>query len=164
MEKRFSWRRNENSFKTHLGGWLLFSLLLSPIAGLSSCSDDKDEPSNGIVGEWISDNGHIYYKFNSNGTGRYICLADEPGYNPDKPDAVIAHPVDPEDFTYTIDGDIITMTSHWTNWEGETETDIEEYTYNISDGILSLKEERYFSNGEWNQSSYSSWTYYNRWK
>lgn len=65
---------------------------------MSSCSsDDGDEQkdsSKSIVGEWISKDG-IYYQFRANGTGRYICLKDEPN--------------DPYEFEYNVKDNVLTM-------------------------------------------------------
>lgn len=144
---------------------LAVTLFFSLMGGmLTACSDDdKDSPTSGIVGEWISDNGHLYYRFNSNGTGRYICLADEPGYNPEHPDAVINHPDDPDDFTYKVEGDHIIISSTWTNHEGKEIIDQEDYLYDLSGNTLQLKCIRYTDEaGEWHDSYSPSWTAYIR--
>lgn len=116
----------------------------------SSCDDD-DKSNSQITGEWISDNGDIYYQFNSNGTGRYICLADEPGYNPEYPEAAIKHPVDPYYFNYSFDGE----TLRTREYDGNNKEDYTDYTFTVSieGNILQMK------------SSYNSkWEIYRRYK
>ena len=145
---------------------LTVTLFFSLMGGiLTACSDDdKDSPATGIVGEWISDDGDLYYRFNSNGTGRYICLGDEPGYNPEYPDAAINHPIDPYDFTYKIEGDHILISTPWTNYEGKEIIDQEDYLYDLSGNTLQLKCLRFTSeNGEWQDASSSAnWKVYKR--
>ena len=77
-----------------------------------SCSDDDKSDSSAIVGEWISENGHIYYQFKADGTGVYICLADEPGYDPANPDPVIKNPTDPYALTYTYSEETHILTTY----------------------------------------------------
>lgn len=137
--------------------------LLSFWGAFTACSTEDDSvPENGIVGEWISSNGNLYYRFNSNSTGRYICLADEPGYNPAYPDASINNPVDPNDFTYSIGDGHIFITTTWIFGEKKI-IDQEDYLYDLSGNTLQLKCVRYTnSEGEWIDASSQSWDVYHR--
>lgn len=130
-----------------------FCVILS--TALYSCSDN--EPSNNaIVGEWISSND-IYYQFSADGKGRYICLSDEPGYDPEYPDAVIKHPVDPDPFEYTLDGNILTMKDPYDNIE------IDIYLIEINNNVLQMKRLRHSCDGiKWSDDNYSSWETYKR--
>ncbi len=129
----------------------------------SSCSDDDDPKSTKpIEGEWISTDGKIYYQFLTDGNGRYICLADEPGYNPEYPDAAINKPVDPYFFDYKVEGDILTMKEYY------GVKDKEDYTIyvceiEVSKNVLQMKCLRTSENGiDWEDSN-SEWKSFNRW-
>ncbi|MCM1094250.1 MAG: DUF5640 domain-containing protein [Lachnospiraceae bacterium] len=105
-----------------------FLCVLIASMGFVSCSDD-DKDKNPIVGEWISGSGDIYYQFNSNGKGRYICLEDEPGFSSGKIDAIIENPEDPYFFDYSINGNTLKMREYWDSNETDEFTD---YTYEVT--------------------------------
>ena len=139
----------------------MFAVVLCVLmsAAFVSCSDDDP---NGLEGEWISDDGDIYYQFLSNGTGRYICLADEPGYNVSNPGLVIDNPEDPYYFDYTIDGNILTMKEYA---EVGNQNDFTIYVCEIRlDGnTLQIKDIRWSDNGvDWNEDHNPQWDTYIR--
>lgn len=141
---------------------VLMCLLLS--TAFTSCGDDDDEPSSkgGLLGEWIRKDGSIYYSFLSDGTGRYICLPDEPGYDPEYPDAVIKHPVDPCYYDYTLEGDILTMKEYY----DESKTDFTIYVCRIevSGDVLQMSTLRWSDDGvNWNEYETPGWSTYLRW-
>lgn len=140
-------------------------IALCVIMGMAfnSCSDDDPKSTKSIEGEWISTNGHIYYQFLSDGTGRYICLADEPGYDPNYPDAAINKPVDPYYFDYTLDGDILTMKEYYGAKENDDYT-IYVYDYVVSQDVLQIRLLRSSRDGiNWIDYSYPDWSTYKRW-
>lgn len=116
----------------------LWSLILVVSISLVSCSDD-DKGDNAIVGEWVEDSREIYYQFNSNGTGRYICLEDEPGFSSGKIDAIIADPDDPYYFDYTLNGKNLLMREYWSANNKSKYTDYI-YEVNVSKNQLKMKE------------------------
>lgn len=127
-----------------------------------SCKDDDDEPAakSGLLGEWISSDG-LYYSFLSNGTGRYICLPDEPGYDPDHPEACIKHPVDPFDYEYTLKDDILTIKVNYNRDESYDFT-IDEFQIEVSGDVMQMKLLRSSSDGvKWEDHPRAKWeTYY----
>ena len=136
---------------------MAFAMMAVCSLAFVSCSDDDDksESASPIVGEWIKDNGHIYYQFKADGTGVYICLADEPGYDPKNPDAVIKNPVYPYPFHYTYSEETRILT---TSEECEEHGyDIYEYSVSFSDNnnVLGLKDITY-GYDDW------EWEYFNR--
>ncbi|OKY86125.1 MAG: hypothetical protein BHV69_03505 [Bacteroidales bacterium 52_46] len=149
----------------HLQSLIAVALCIIMSTALYSCSDDDDdEPNNNaIVGEWIKRNGDdvdIYYQFSADGKGRYICLSDEPGYDPEYPDAVIKHPVDPFLFDYTLDGNILTMKEYYNQYEPELAIYVNEIE--INNNVLQMKRLRYSYDGiDWNEST-SDWETYKR--
>ena len=116
---------------------------------MSSCSsDDGDEQkdsSKSIVGEWISKDG-IYYQFRANGTGRYICLKDEP--------------IDPYEFEYNVKDGILTMKEFYSDGYSVYVCDVV-----VSEDVLQLRQTKYNDDGgEWKVDSKPSWKTYLRWK
>ena len=130
---------------------------------MSSCSsDDGDEQkdsSKSIVGEWISKNG-IYYQFRANGTGRYICLLDEPGYDPEHPQAVIEYPNDPYEFEYNVKDNVLTMKEFYSDGYSVYVCDVV-----VSEDVLHMRQTKYNDDGgEWIIDQRPSWKTYLRWK
>ena len=116
---------------------------------MSSCSsDDGDEQkdsSKSIVGEWISKDG-IYYQFRANGTGRYICLKDEP--------------IDPYEFEYNVKDNVLTMKEFYSDGYSVYVCDVV-----VSEDVLQLRQTKYNDDGgEWIIDSKPSWKTYLRWK
>ena len=116
---------------------------------MSSCSsDDGDEQkdsSKSIVGEWISKNG-IYYQFRANGTGRYICLKDEP--------------IDPYEFEYNVKDNVLTMKEFYSDGYSVYVCDVV-----VSEDVLQLRQTKYNDDGgEWIIDQRPSWKTYLRWK
>ena len=114
---------------------------------MSSCSsDDGDEQkdsSKSIVGEWISKDG-IYYQFRANGTGRYICLKDEP--------------IDPYEFEYNVKDGILTMKEFYSDGYSVYVCDVV-----VSEDVLQLRQTKYNDDGgEWIIDQRSSWKTYLR--
>lgn len=148
----------------HLQSLIAVALCIIMSTALYSCSDDDDdddEPNNSaIAGEWIKSNGNIYYQFSADGTGRYICLADEPGYDPEYPDAVIKHPIDPYYFDYTLEGNILTMKEYYNQDKKDFTIYVNEIE--INNNVLQMKRLRYSYDGiDWNEST-SDWETYKR--
>ena len=147
----------------HLPSLFTVAVFVIMAIAFTGCNNDDDMKSfRSIEGEWISANGDIYYQFLSDGTGRYICLADEPGYNPEYPDAAIIKPEDPSYFDYTVDGDILTMKDYY---DGENKDDCTIYVYQfiVSKDVFQMKEIRYSNDGiNWMDVNYG-WETYNRW-
>lgn len=147
----------------HLQPAIAVALCIIMSIALNSCSDDDDEPKsdNAIVGEWIKSNGNIYYQFMTDGSGRYICLSDEPGYNPEYPDAAIKHPVEPYYFDYTLDGNILTMKEYYN--KDKTNFSIYVHEITINNNVLQMRELRWSDDGiNWYEEPASSWETYNR--
>lgn len=150
----------------HLQSVVTVALCVIMALAFTSCSDDDEDHkvNNPIVGEWISVNNDgvdIYYQFLSNGTGRYICLADEPGYDPEYPDAVIKHPDDPYYFDYTLEGNILTMKEYG---DGE-KMDFTIYVaqVEITNDVLQMKVLKWTDDGkDWVEESNPSWDTYKR--
>ena len=116
---------------------------------MSSCSsDDGDEQkdsSKSIVGEWISKDG-IYYQFRANGTGRYICLKDEP--------------IDPYEFEYNVKDNVLTMKEFYSDGYSVYVCDVV-----VSEDVLQLRQTKYNDDGGgWKVDSKPSWKTYLRWK
>ena len=116
---------------------------------MSSCSsDDGDEQkdsSKSIVGEWISKDG-IYYQFRANGTGRYICLKDEP--------------IDPYEFEYNVKDGILTMKEFYSDGYSVYVCDVV-----VSEDVLQMRQTKYNDDGgEWIIAQRPSWETYLRWK
>ena len=116
---------------------------------MSSCSsDDGDEQkdsSKSIVGEWISKDG-IYYQFRANGTGRYICLKDEP--------------IDPYEFEYNVKDNVLTMKEFYSDGYSVYVCDVV-----VSEDVLQLRQTKYNDDGgEWIIDQRPSWKTYLRWK
>ena len=139
------------------------SVVLCIISAMAcvSCSDDDPQPQNSLVGEWISDDGDIYYQFLSDGTGRYIFLADELGYNPSYPDAVINHPVDSDYFDYTIVGDTLTMKEYYQNSNSFA---FYVYLMDLNTNVLQLRRLRWSDDGINWHNVFDEWEPYNRWE
>jgi len=97
---------------------LLCSVLVLLLAGLSSCSKDKNDPvqdySTQIVGKWVAIEGLTMFRPDNGG------------------DAVVAGIVDLNGTTYTIETD-----GNWNSTQTSSE-DITKGTYQISDNILIL--------------------------
>ena len=130
---------------------------------MSSCSsDDGDEQkdsSKSIVGEWISKDG-IYYQFRANGTGRYICLKDEPGYEPEHPQAVIEYPNDPYEFEYNVKDGSLTMKEFYSDGYSVYVCYVV-----VSEDVLQFRQTKYNDDGgEWIIAQRPSWETYLRWK
>lgn len=144
----------------HLQSLIAVVLCTMLSIALYSCSDDDDEPKSNIVGEWIDTDGEMYYQFSNDGSGRYIFLPDEPGYNPEYPDAVIKHPVDPFYFDYTLDGNILTI--KWHDYDDKKLPMIEANEIEINKNVLQLKQLRSSHDGiDWEEST-SGWETYKR--
>ena len=116
---------------------------------MSSCSsDDGDEQkdsSKSIVGEWISKDG-IYYQFRANGTGRYICLKDEPN--------------DPYEFEYNVKDNVLTMKEFYSDGYSVYVCDVV-----VSEDVLQMRQTKYNDDGgEWIIDQRPSWETYLRWK
>ena len=116
---------------------------------MSSCSsDDGDEQkdsSKSIVGEWISKDG-IYYQFRANGTGRYICLKDEP--------------IDPYEFEYNVKDNVLTMKEFYSDGYSVYVCDVV-----VSEDVLHMRQTKYNDDGgEWIIDQRPSWKTYLRWK
>ena len=116
---------------------------------MSSCSsDDGDEQkdsSKSIVGEWISKDG-IYYQFRANGTGRYICLKDEP--------------IDPYEFEYNVKDNVLTMKEFYSDGYSVYVCDVV-----VSEDVLQMRQTKYNDDGgEWIIAQRPSWETYLRWK
>ena len=116
---------------------------------MSSCSsDDGDEQkdsSKSIVGEWISKDG-IYYQFRANGTGRYICLKDEP--------------IDPYEFEYNVKDNVLTMKEFYSDGYSVYVCDVV-----VSEDVLQMRQTKYNDDGgEWIIDQRPSWKTYLRWK
>ena len=114
---------------------------------MSSCSsDDGDEQkdsSKSIVGEWISKDG-IYYQFRANGTGRYICLKDEP--------------IDPYEFEYNVKDNVLTMKEFYSDGYSVYVCDVV-----VSEDVLQLRQTKYNDDGgEWIIDQRPSWKTYLR--
>ena len=114
---------------------------------MSSCSsDDGDEQkdsSKSIVGEWISKDG-IYYQFRANGTGRYICLKDEP--------------IDPYEFEYNVKDGILTMKEFYSDGYSVYVCDVV-----VSEDVLHMRQTKYNDDGgEWIIDQRPSWKTYLR--
>lgn len=141
--------------------YLLVALALSSIMSIALYSCDNDDAPNTnspIVGEWIITYGSIYYQFSADGHGRYICLEDEPGYDPEYPDAVIKHPIDPFYFDYTLEGNILTMKEY--SDQSKKEFTIYVCEIEINEDVLQMKELRWSRDGiKWQESSYGWETY-----
>lgn len=136
----------------HLQSLVTVAVCLIVAASFTGCSDKDDpKPAKAIEGEWISTSGIYYYQFLSDGTGRYICLADEPGYDPEYPDAAIQKPVDPYYFDYTVEGDILTMKEYY-DTTNKDEYSIYVCEFVVSKNVLQIR---------WDSDS--SWDTYNRW-
>lgn len=133
---------------------------------LNSCSDDDDpSPAQGIVGEWLEEDGDIYYNFSSDGEVCYIYLPDEPGYNPAHPETTIKNPADPSYYEYTIEGNILTIKDE----RGNNVTDYDEYEIDLTQNTLAMRKIRYmttdkgtFMHDKWIECD-GEWEYYNRW-
>lgn len=147
----------------HLQSLVAAVLCVIVVIAFTGCSDDDDPKlSQTIEGEWIKSNGNIYYQFSSDGTGRYICLADEPGYNPEYPDAVIKDPIDPYYFDYIVEEDVLTM-KEYADIQDKDDYTIYVYKIVVSNDVLQMKCLRTSENGiDWNDSD-CSWEIYNRW-
>lgn len=129
-----------------------------------SCSDDDSESNNdAIVGEWIKRTGDdcdIYYQFLADGKGRYICLSDEPGYDPEYPNAVIKHPVDPFLFDYTLEGNILTIKEYYSQYDEDLFWFVDEIE--INNNVLQKRRLRESSDGiNWYEYT-PSWETYKR--
>ena len=114
---------------------------------MSSCSsDDGDEQkdsSKSIVGEWISKDG-IYYQFRANGTGRYICLKDEP--------------IDPYEFEYNVKDNVLTMKEFYSDGYSVYVCDVV-----VSEDVLQMRQTKYNDDGgEWIIAQRPSWKTYLR--
>ena len=114
---------------------------------MSSCSsDDGDEQkdsSKSIVGEWISKDG-IYYQFRANGTGRYICLKDEP--------------IDPYEFEYNVKDNVLTMKEFYSDGYSVYVCDVV-----VSEDVLQMRQTKYNDDGgEWIIDQRPSWKTYLR--
>ena len=114
---------------------------------MSSCSsDDGDEQkdsSKSIVGEWISKDG-IYYQFRANGTGRYICLKDEP--------------IDPYEFEYNVKDNVLTMKEFYSDGYSVYVCDVV-----VSEDVLQMRQTKYnYDGGEWIIDQRPSWKTYLR--
>ena len=114
---------------------------------MSSCSsDDGDEQkdsSKSIVGEWISKDG-IYYQFRANGTGRYICLKDEP--------------IDPYEFEYNVKDNVLTMKVFYSDGYSVYVCDVV-----VSEDVLQMRQTKYNDDGgEWIIAQRPSWKTYLR--
>ena len=114
---------------------------------MSSCSsDDGDEQkdsSKSIVGEWISKDG-IYYQFRANGTGRYICLKDEP--------------IDPYEFEYNVKDNVLTMKEFYSDGYSVYVCDVV-----VSEDVLHMRQTKYNDDGgEWIIDQRPSWKTYLR--
>lgn len=149
----------------HVQTLVALALCVIVSMSLTSCGDDDDDaPSStqAIEGEWIKTNGNIYYQFLPDVTGRYICLADEPGYDPEYPEAVIKNPVDPYYFDYTVDGDILTM-KEYASIQNKDDYTIYVYDIVVSKDVLQMKCIRTSDNGvDWDEYDYR-WETFNRW-
>lgn len=131
---------------------------------LSSCSsddgDEQKETSKSIVGEWISKDGGIYYQFRTNGTGRYICLSEEPGYDPEHPQAVIEYPNDPYEFEYNVKDNVLTMKEFDSHGYYVYVCDVV-----VSEDVLQLRQTKWNRyGGEWVIDPRPSWKTYLRWE
>ena len=143
--------------------WAFLPVVLVCCFVMSSCSsddsDEQKETSKSIVGEWISTDG-LYYQFRANGTGRYICLPDEPGYNPEHPQAVIEDPIDPYEFEYNVKDGILTMKTIYSDGYS-----VYVYDVVVSEVVMQLRETKQkHDGGEWQIDSKPSWETYFRWK
>lgn len=152
----------KHKFK-HLQSLVTVALYVIVGMAFTGCSDDDDpKPAQAIEGEWISTNGNIYYQFSSDGTGRYICIGDEPGYNPEYPDAVIKNPVDPYYFDYIVEGDVLTL-KEYEDIQDKDDYVIDVYKIVVSKDVLQMKLLRESENGiDWNDFE-RSWETFNRW-
>lgn len=133
------------------------------IAFYSCSDDDSPKPSQAIEGEWIEEtDADIYYQFLSDGTGRYICLADEPGYNPEHPETSIKNPKDPYYFDYTVEGNILTMKEYYSQDKSDFTIYVNEIE--ITKDVLKMKNLRWSDDGtNWYDKDNSDWDVYNRW-
>ena len=114
---------------------------------MSSCSsddgDEQKETSKSIVGEWISKDG-IYYQFRANGTGRYICLKDEP--------------IDPYEFEYNVKDNVLTMKEFYSDGYSVYVCDVV-----VSEDVLQMRQTKYNDDGgEWIIAQRPSWKTYLR--
>ena len=143
--------------------WAFLPVVLVCCFVMSSCSsddsDEQKETSKSIVGEWISKDG-IYYQFRTNGTGRYISLSGEPGYDPEYPQAIIEHPNDPYEFEYNVKDGILTMKTIYSDGYS-----VYVYDVVVSEVVMQLRETKQkHDGGEWQIDSKPSWETYFRWK
>ena len=127
--------------------WAFLPVVLVCCFVMSSCSsDDGDEQkdsSKSIVGEWISKDG-IYYQFRANGTGRYICLKDEP--------------IDPYEFEYNVKDNVLTMKEFYSDGYSVYVCDVV-----VSEDVLQMRQTKYNDDGgEWIIDQRPSWKTYLR--
>lgn len=146
----------------HLQSLITVGLCVFVVMALTGCSADDPEDSQLIGGEWINTDGDIYYQFSSDGIGRYICLADEPGYDPAHPESVVKNPVDPHYFDYIVEGDVLTM-KEYANNQNKDDYTIYVCQIVVSKDVLQMKQLRWSDNGiDWYDSN-DDWETFNRW-
>ena len=127
--------------------WAFLPVVLVCCFVMSSCSsddsDEQKETSKSIVGEWISKDG-IYYQFRANGTGRYICLKDEP--------------IDPYEFEYNVKDNVLTMKEFYSDGYSVYVCDVV-----VSEDVLQMRQTKYNDDGgEWIIAQRPSWKTYLR--
>ena len=127
--------------------WAFLPVVLVCCFVMSSCSsddsDEQKETSKSIVGEWISKDG-IYYQFRANGTGRYICLKDEP--------------IDPYEFEYNVKDNVLTMKEFYSAGYSVYVCDVV-----VSEDVLHMRQTKYNDDGgEWIIDQRPSWKTYLR--
>lgn len=97
---------------------LVLLVLFASIVALTGCGKKKDEaPKNPILGSWKYDGAEFTYTFNEDGTGSYNAMGNN------------------MEFTYTTDGDKISILYTGNTVPFETTFEINDDTLNVKDSF-----------------------------
>ena len=141
--------------------WLALAALFT-ISTMSACSDDdNDSQESRVIGEWISEYGN-YFRFIDGGTGTFICLADNPDYDPANPQATIDNAKESAySCNYTIEGNVLTMASYHSQMKA---TYVCEIVFVDKNTFKMLPVKYRHDDGEWIMEEDAGWETYKRWK